>query len=69
MQYVKCGNHGSNWQEGAIMLIGVKNNCNHYLFFLFFTPKVLHIIKFNILFYKCPKYEIISSTFGPFKIV
>jgi hypothetical protein len=50
--------------------------------FVFFTPifflkafklenkfNFFHIIKFNILFDKCPKYEIISLTFGPSKVV
>jgi hypothetical protein len=29
----------------------------------------LQIIKTNILFYKCPKYEIILLTFEPSKVV
>jgi hypothetical protein len=29
----------------------------------------MHIIKPNSLFYKCPKYEIISLTFGPSKVM
>jgi hypothetical protein len=66
---------------GVVMLIGAKNGRNHYLILLmFFKPNVfkenlnffflkLHIIKSNILFYKCSKYEIISLTFEPLKVV
>jgi hypothetical protein len=35
---------------------------------MFFTLNVLHIVKSNIFFYKCPKYEIISLTFGSSKV-
>jgi len=31
--------------------------------------KILHIIKYNILFNKFPKYKIISLTFGRSKVV
>ncbi len=60
---------------GAIMLIGAKCNHNHYLILYFYTKNIIrefqfenkqffpHIIKFNILFYKCSTYEIISLTF------
>jgi hypothetical protein len=62
------------------MLIGAKSSRNRCLIFIFYTKIYyviktwnklifLHIIKSNILFYKCPKYEIISLTFGPSKIV
>jgi hypothetical protein len=58
---------------GAIMLIGAKNNHNHYFILFYLSEKnlkiiltsenkliFLQIIKCNILFYKFPKYEIIS---------
>ncbi len=66
---------------GAIMLIGSKSRHNHYLILCFlhqFKKKefylenklmFLHIFKFNILFYNFLKYEIISLTFGPSKVV
>ncbi len=71
----------SSMLMGAIMFIGAKSRCNHYLivcfFHQFFKKKFkvenklnfLHIIKFNILFYKCLKYEIISLTFGLSKVM
>jgi len=62
------------------MLIGAKSSRNCCLIFIFYTKIYylkkleyiyifLHINKSNILFYKCPIYEVISLTFGPSKIV
>jgi hypothetical protein len=59
----------------VVMLIGAKSNHNHYLIMCFLHQnnlnnlKILHVIKSNILFHKCSKYEIISSTFGPSKVM
>jgi hypothetical protein len=58
---------------------GAKSNYNNYLILCFLHQKLKkefklenilkfsHIIKSNILFYKCSKYEIILLTFGPSK--
>jgi hypothetical protein len=61
------------------MSIKAKSSHNHYLILCFlhqfleiqFEDKFnfKHIIKFNILIYIFFKYEIISLTFGPSKIV
>ncbi len=63
------------------MLIGAKSKCDHYLILCFLHQilfkrilienklKKFHIIKSNFLFYKFLKYEIISLTFGPSKVV
>jgi hypothetical protein len=59
------------------MLIGAKSSHNHCLVCGFYTINFKnkikfenklfswHIIKFNILLYKCSKYEIILLPFGP----
>jgi hypothetical protein len=36
------GNHGSNSQQGAIMLIGVKSSHNPYLIYFFHTKSFSH---------------------------
>ncbi len=73
--------HKDKMLLGVIMLIGAKSSCNHCLFCVFHTKffkkefefknklNFLHMIKSNILFYKSPKYEFVSLTFGPSKIM
>jgi hypothetical protein len=64
---------------GVVMLIGAKSNCNHCLIYFFKNQlykkklenklNIFHVTKFDILFYKCLKFEIISLTFRHLKVV